>query len=33
LEPHPLFVAFVGAALKQAARKANASEPELTHAQ
>ncbi len=33
LEPHPLFMAFVGAALKQAARKANASEPELTHAQ
>ncbi len=33
LEPHPLFVAFVGAALEQAERKLKTAEPELTHAQ
>jgi len=33
LEPHPLFVAFVGAALEQAERKLKTAEPELTVAQ
>jgi CTP synthase len=33
LEPHPLFLAFVGAALEQVVRKAQAAQPELTHAQ